>query len=87
MFKVYSNTTCDVFTNMFTRVCNNINTCSNAFNFFIPRCYMDVRKWFIMFQGPSIWNNLPVNIKKSKNLHIFKVCLKKFLLNPYVSFC
>ena len=31
-----------------------------------------------------IWNNLPVNIKKSKNLHTFKVFLQTFLLNPYV---
>ena len=61
-----------------TRVCNNINTHSNAFNFFILRCYMDDKKRFIIFQSPSIWNNPPVNIKKSKNLHTSKVSLKFF---------
>ena len=66
MFQVYSNTTCDVITNLFTKICNNINTRSNTFNFFIPTCYMDVRKRFIIFLSPSIWNNLPVNIKQIK---------------------
>ena len=42
------------------------------------------RRRFIIYQDPPIRNNLPVNIKKSKDLHKFKACLKKFLLNPYV---
>ena len=38
----------------------------------------------LLYFKVHLWNNLLINIKKSKNLHTFTVCLKNFLLNPYV---
>ena len=38
----------------------------------------------INFQGPHLWNQLPVNIQNSNSLNIFQKNVKKIYLNSYV---
>ena len=33
--------------------------------------------------GPKIWNNIPLEIRKSKNIFLFKLRLKMYFINEY----
>ena len=33
------------------------------------------------FAGPRLWNNLPINVRQSPSIDIFKTCLKTFLFH------
>ena len=33
--------------------------------------------------GPKIWNNIPLEIRKSKNIFLFKLHLKRHFINEY----
>ena len=40
-----------------------------------------ITKRSIKFKGGEIWNNLPISIKNSKSLEIFKKKIKKYYLD------
>ena len=50
-------------------------------NLHIPKCYTSLRQRTIIFQGPKLWNLLPIDIKSSPSLNVFKRKLMKFLLH------
>ena len=42
-------------------------------------CRTTIKKFSILFQGPRIWNSLPMDIKNAPTLSIFKRTIKPFL--------
>ena len=41
----------------------------------------DYKKISVQFKGCEIWNNLPISIKNSKSIEIFKKKIKKYYLD------
>ena len=54
-----------------------------SLNFHLPQIRTTVAKNSIFFKGPTIWNNLPIHIKSSPSLNIFKRRYKSLLINRY----
>ena len=42
-------------------------------------CRTNIKKVLILFQGPRIWNSLPIDIKNAPSFSIFKRVIKPFL--------
>ena len=57
-----------------TRIVNNFN---------IPLVRLAVAQKSIFFQGPKIWNNLPLEIRTSLSYNIFKRRFKQHLIASY----
>ena len=56
-----------------------------ASNFHLPKVRTSLAKNCIFFKGPKIWNSLPVYIKTSPSLNVFKKRYKTLLLSRYIS--
>ena len=68
---------------MFILDCNlhNYNTRASAnLHFHLPRHRTSAFQHTIKFSGPSIWNNLPLSLRNSASLSIFKHKLKTYLI-------
>ena len=50
-------------------------------NVFLPRCNLSFTQKSIAFIGATLWNEIPVNIKKAESLDSFKSKLKAYYLN------
>lgn len=70
-----------IFFNLFTRnnQIHDYNTRS-AINYRTHACRINLKKFTILYQGPKIWNSLPINIKNSISLYSFKKSMIEFLL-------
>ena len=55
-----------------TRTKDNIHT---------PYCRTKLRQYTVGFQGPKLWNKLPLSIVSVKSLPVFKKSVKSFLMN------
>ena len=55
----------------------------NAGNFHFPKIRTNVSKNTVYFKGPVLWKNIPINIKNSTSLNIFKRMYKSHLLLLY----
>ena len=55
-----------------TRSANNLLVCQVKTNY---------KKNSFMYQGPTRWNSLPINIKELNNIQKFKFVLKNYLLS------
>ena len=42
-------------------------------------CRTNIKKFSILFQGPKIWNSLPIDIKNAPSFTVFKRVIKPFL--------
>ena len=42
-------------------------------------CRTNIKKFSILFQGPRIWNSLPIDIKNAPTFSMFKRMIKPFL--------
>ena len=42
-------------------------------------CRTNIKKFSILFQGPRIWNSLPIDIKNAPSFTVFKRVIKPFL--------
>ena len=49
-------------------------------NLHIPMCRTSTKQNTIAFQGPKLWNSLPMDMRSSISINIFKTKVKKFLL-------
>ena len=47
---------------------------------YVPMTRTDTGSRALSIRGPKLWNQLPLNIKDSNNLHMFKSKLRKYLL-------
>lgn len=56
----------------------------NQINIIVPSLHKETFRRSISYQGPMIWNSLPLYVKASNNIASFKRNQKKFL---YDSFC
>jgi hypothetical protein len=65
--------------NMFNHTLHSYQTRNSLFSFHVPH----VKKYgksTLSYNGPTLWNNLPNNIKNVTNKNSFKFKLKKYLL-------
>ena len=53
-------------------------------NFYLPHVKTNLGKTSFSFNGPKIWNSLPVEIRASPNF-TFPAVLKTYLLEKYAS--
>ena len=44
-------------------------------------CRTNIKKITILYQGPKLWNSLPLSVIRSNNLRTFKRLLKSYLIN------
>ena len=58
---------------------NNIKKESRMGTLHLPYARIDLFKNSLSFSGPKVWNTLPQNIKKIKNISPFKAALRKHL--------
>ena len=50
-------------------------------NLHIPNCRTSTKQNTISFQGPKLWNSLPMDVRSSPSIMIFKRKVRKYLLN------
>ena len=55
---------------------------SSQHNLSIPIVKTDIGKTLFRYQGPSVWNKIPIEIR-NKPLISLKISLKNFLINKY----
>ena len=51
-----------------------------ASNYRTHLCRTNLKQFTILYQGPKIWNSLPVSVTCSSNLLSFKMKMQEFLL-------
>ena len=51
-----------------------------ASNYRTHLCRTNLKQFTILYQGPNIWNSLPVSVTRSTNLLSFKTKMQEFLL-------
>ena len=56
----------------------------NALNFHLPKIRTTLSQNSIIYQGPIIWNSIPVQICNSKSLNLFKTTFKRSLTECYI---
>ena len=71
-----------VFNFMFTRQIHNFNT-RNRNNLRPPRYKSMLSKKFITYNGCSLWNATPINIRSIGNKTNFKIKTKKQIVDLY----
>ena len=83
MFQFYTNQLPPTFSNFFTDVksVHDYNTRHSSFGFVIPLCKTTLRQKSIRYQGPSIWNELPTDLKLLTSTGLFKRKMKKYYLD------
>ena len=78
---IYGNVT-DIFNNYFQ---SNTDIhgldIRNADDLHVPYGRFDVRKFSIKIAGPKLWNSIPLYIKNSTTINLFKRNMRAFLLH------
>lgn len=81
MYKVKSSLVPHVFKNLFTEIPSHHNVHTRQMiNFYIDRYSSKLMKFSIVCHGPSIWNTLPLSIKRATSIYLFKKSLKTHIL-------
>ena len=52
----------------------------NADDLYMPRARLDIRRFTIRIHGVKQWNSLPVQIRNSDSIHIFKRRLRSHII-------
>ena len=84
VFKCLNNLSSDFHKDFFKEISNlhNFNTRQSARNdLIVDKCHTEYFKNTISYDGASLWNRLPYNIKQTRNLNTFKLALKKYFLH------
>lgn len=68
-----------------SQVCTYNLRSATANNLMLPRPNSDLLKKSFSFAGVQTWNSLPLALKKSTSLSIFKEHLKKYLMDDYIN--
>ena len=78
---LYHNDALPIAFNQIFQTGNQIHQYSTRYStFYRPHnCRTNIKKFSILFQGPTIWNSLPSNIKNAPTFIIFKRVIKPFL--------
>ena len=86
MYKFNSGTLPFVFNDMFlkNRAIHNYPTRQSG-EFHLPFLRTFSAQNTFIFEGPKFWNTLPLDLRNSPSLLVFKRNLKKFLLAPYMT--
>ena len=65
------------------QVSHNINTRSRS-NAVPEYQRLEVCQRAVSFAGPKIWNTIPLSIRNSSSLNLFKTAFKSYLLSSYI---
>ncbi len=86
MYKVYTRQCCDnvLYSYQWSGSSHSISTRFANLNFYVHRCNSNIRKYFIKIRGCVTWNNLPITVRLSNSLTIFKHNMRKLLFNNYI---
>jgi hypothetical protein len=52
----------------------------NKMNLYVPKPNCELFKKSLMYKGPKIWNELPIELKQASSLHAFKEVYKRTIL-------
>ena len=55
----------------------------NSSNLYSRRQRLNVTQQSIYFKGPGLWNSIPIDIRDSRSLGVFKRKYRKFLIDSY----
>lgn len=64
-----------------TQTHNHSTRASSSLKLFNSTVSKSLREHTLFVQGPHVWNTIPLDIKLSSTLNIFKSRLKTYLLN------
>ena len=84
MYKSLSDSATTSLQNLFSYVNKDhyYNTRSDVNGVLIaPRCNLEIFTQSLSYSGPSVWNNIPHEIKDANNVYAFKRMLKNYILN------
>ena len=77
MFKVYSNKAPSSISGLFSKSTNRYG----SLNFILPKARIEICKTSLSFSGAAVWNDLPLSIKLSASISVFKTKLHKYLIS------
>jgi len=80
MYRYEKNLLPSAFISLFTSSTQTIQTRSNR-SYLCPYVRTNVRKFSIGYQGPLIWNNLPITIKNATGFPQFKKLTRAYIQN------
>jgi hypothetical protein len=85
MHNIFYNCICNVVSSLFKRTneTHTINTRQSEFDFYVPQSNVTSCRWFIVTQGPFVWNNLPEHVKSCVKFPVFKTIVKSMLFDDY----
>ena len=84
MFHVFFNKLLPIITDKFNIwYCNYMYTCQHKVNFDVSWCKLQKRQFFIVHNGPYLWNDLPLGLKLVKNLQTFKQCIESYIFSVH----
>ena len=52
---------------------------ANNLKYLVPNANIGNTKNNLLFQNPSLWNNLPADLKNTKTISLFKKMLKRYI--------
>ena len=71
----------DIFRNYFQRnAAVHDHNLRNANDLHVPYGRLDIRKFSIRVTGANLWNSLPLFVKNSQSIHIFKKNMRHYLI-------
>ena len=78
MYKINKKLAPDYMRNIFTNTCDihNHNTRQSDVNLVLPKPRTNYMKCSFGYRGAENWNALPISLKKSENISIFKSLLR-----------
>ena len=84
VYKIFNGVAPEYLSDNFIPLSNihNYNTRRNAFSFFIPNNTSQINKTFF-YNSIKNWNLLPVNVKSSQSVNVFKTKVKQHLNNMF----
>ena len=63
-------------------VSHNLNTRSSRS--LVPQYHrLTLTQHAVSYKGPKVWNDLPMNIKGTRNISVFKKLLKEYFIEKY----
>ena len=86
MYEYMHGNVTDIYNNFFqrNRDIHGLNI-RNADDLHVPYGRLDIRKFSIKIAGANQWNSIPLNIKNSTSIDIFKKNMRAYLIDRKIS--
>ena len=79
MYKIRDNAYSSIFISLFKNIPSR-HSSRRQHDYYKPHFRLKIRIQSIAFQGASIWNNIPVDIRSINNLSLFKKRIRIYIL-------